>query len=258
MNVNPVDLLFGGMEKLAPGDNAHTQHVLRLLSRKRFRLVVDAGSGTGRQTVALAKELGTRVHAVDTHQPFLDELVQRARDAGVEHLVQAHHIDMKDIPRAFQDIDLLWSEGAAYNIGFPHALAIWHPALAADGLAVISELSWLKERPPHAVREFFRSGYPEMRSVNQNVAVAKQAGYQLLTTHTLPAEAWVDWLLRRSRAACAGPRGAPGSIGSSVRRRHPQGNRGVSALRGQLRVRVLRPSTGQPFAGPDHRRATAE
>ncbi len=25
---------------------------------------------------------------------------------------------MKDIPQVFQDIDLLWSEGAAYNIGF--------------------------------------------------------------------------------------------------------------------------------------------
>jgi hypothetical protein len=57
---------------------------------------------------------------------------------------------------------------------------------------VISELSWLKEHPPDAVREFFRSGYPGMQSVHQNVAVAELAGYQLLTTHTLPAEAWVD------------------------------------------------------------------
>jgi hypothetical protein len=55
---DPVDLLFGGMEKLGPGDDANTLHVLRLLSKTRFRLVVDAGSGTGRQTVAL----GPTVH----------------------------------------------------------------------------------------------------------------------------------------------------------------------------------------------------
>jgi hypothetical protein len=28
---DPVNLLFGGMEKLGPGDNVHTLHVLHLL-----------------------------------------------------------------------------------------------------------------------------------------------------------------------------------------------------------------------------------
>jgi hypothetical protein len=45
--VNPIDLLFGGMEKLGPGGNAHTLNVLRLLPKQRFGVVVDAGCGTG-------------------------------------------------------------------------------------------------------------------------------------------------------------------------------------------------------------------
>jgi hypothetical protein len=49
---DPVRLLFGGMEKLGPGGNAHTVHVLRLLPSQQFRGVVDAGCGTGRQTLA--------------------------------------------------------------------------------------------------------------------------------------------------------------------------------------------------------------
>jgi SAM-dependent methyltransferase len=193
MNVSdPVGLLFGGLEKLGPGGNAHTLHVLRLLPKQRFRVVVDAGCGTGRQTLALAKGLGTLVHAVDSSQPFLNDLVRRAREAKVEQLVQAHCMDMKDIPQVFQDIDLLWSEGAAYNIGFSNALAIWAPALVPDGFAVISELSWLKEEAPDAVKEFFRSGYPEMQSVQHNMAVAESAGYELLSTYTLPRQTWVD------------------------------------------------------------------
>ena len=189
---DPIGLLFGGMEKLGPGSNADTLHVLRLLPKRGFRVVVDAGCGTGRQTLALARELGTPVHAVDSHAPFLSDLAQRAREAGVEHLVQAHCMDMQDIPQAFQGIDLLWSEGAAYNIGFPNALATWAPALSLDGFAVVSELSWLKEDAPGAVKEFFRSGYPDMRSVPHNTAVATRAGYKVLTTHTLPGRAWVD------------------------------------------------------------------
>jgi hypothetical protein len=42
------------------------------------------------------------------------------------------------------------------------------------------------------VVEFFRSGYPEMRTVPANRAIAEHAGFSVLATHALPAEAWVD------------------------------------------------------------------
>src|SRR5918992_667732 len=103
---NPIALLFGGMEKLGPGGNVHTLNVLRLLPKRRFRLVVDAGCGTGRQTMVLAQELGTPVHAVDSYGPFLDDLSRRAKAAGIERLIQTHCLDMKDIPDAFRQIDL--------------------------------------------------------------------------------------------------------------------------------------------------------
>jgi trans-aconitate methyltransferase len=189
---DPIELLFGGMEKLGPGDDAHTLHVLRLLPEDRFRVVVDAGCGTGRQTMVLARELATLIHCIDTYEPFLNHLLQRAQRAGMAHLVQAHTMDMKDIPGAFQNIDLLWSEGAAYNIGFPNALATWAPALRPGGYAVISELSWMREQVPEAEKEFFGAAYPDMRSVQQNIAAAEMAGYKLLATHTLPRESWID------------------------------------------------------------------
>ncbi len=205
MNVcDPIGLLFGGMEKLGPGGNEHTVHVLRLLPKQQFRVVVDAGCGTGRQTMALAKELGTLVHAVDSYEPFLNDLAQRATEAKVEQLVQAHCMDMKDIPQVFHDIDLLWSEGAAYNIGFARALATWASAIIPGGFAAISELSWLKAHAPDRVREFFRTGYPDMQSVEHNMAVAERVGYKLLTTYTLPRQSWVDGyydiLLPRAKA----------------------------------------------------------
>jgi SAM-dependent methyltransferase len=189
---DPIELLFGGMEKLGPGGNTHTLHVLRLLPRHQFPIIIDAGCGSGRQTLALAKELDTLVHAVDSYEPFLNDLLRRAREAGTEHLVKVHCMDMKDIPEVFHDIDLLWSEGAAYNIGYSHALATWASALGPGGFAVISELSWLREQVPEAVREFFLSGYPDMHSIQQNIAAAENAGYKLLTTYTLPKETWVE------------------------------------------------------------------
>ena len=189
---NPIDLLFGGMEKLGPGGNAHTLHVLRLLPKRRFQVIVDAGCGAGRQTMVLAKELGSLVHAVDSYEPFLDALARSAKEARIEHLVKTHCMDMKDIPDVFQQIDLLWSEGSAYNIGFSNALTTWASAINSDGFAVVSELSWLREQVPNAVSEFFLSGYPEMQSIQHNLAIAENAGYKVLATRTLPKEAWVE------------------------------------------------------------------
>lgn len=191
---DPINLLFGGMEKLGPGDNVHTLQVLRRLPSQDFRVIVDAGCGSGRQTLALARAIARPVHAVDSHQPFLNDLLQRAAAHKMRQLVQTHCMDMKDIPEAFPEIDLLWSEGAAYNIGFANALSLWAPAIVPGGFAVVSELSWLREHEavPGAVRDFFRTGYPNMHSVQENAALAARAGFKLLGTHTLPREAWVD------------------------------------------------------------------
>ncbi len=186
-----IDLLFAGMGKLGPGDNVHTLEVLRLLPRQQFRVIVDAGCGTGRQTLVLAKALNTRIHAVDSYEPFLADLAQRARVAGIEPLVETHCMDMKDIASVFPRIDLLWSEGAAYNIGFANALQTWATAIPTGAFAVVSELSWLSDRAPAAVREFFQQGYPDMHSVDDNRRVAEQAGFGMLSTHVLPEDAWV-------------------------------------------------------------------
>ncbi|TXL79643.1 class I SAM-dependent methyltransferase [Vineibacter terrae] len=191
-DLDPIGLFFGGMEKLGPGRDADTVQVLRSLPRERFDVVVDAGCGAGRQTLALAKALGCRIDAVDSHQPFLDSLGRRAAQAGAASLIHARCMDMKDIPAVFPDIDLLWSEGAAYNIGFANALVCWRPAVRAGGFVVVSELVWLQDDPPPMARAFFQACYPDMKPMAANIAIAGDAGYRVLGTHTLPREAWVE------------------------------------------------------------------
>ena len=188
---DPIELLFGGMDKLGPGSDEDTRRVLDLLPRRTFETVVDAGCGTGRQTLTLARELGTTVHAVDTHEGFLSGLASRANERGLGDLVETHAMDMAAIPQAFAAVDLLWSEGSAYNIGFAHALTLWAKAIVPGGFAVVSELSWLDDAPPQAVKAFFAAAYPDMRRVVENVATAERAGYSLLATHVLPDETWV-------------------------------------------------------------------
>jgi SAM-dependent methyltransferase len=238
-NYDPIELLFGGMEKLGPGGNTHTLHVLHLLPKQRFNVIVDAGCGTGRQTLVLARELDTPIHAVDSYQPFLNDLLRRAAVAGNQHLVQVHCMDMNDIAGIFHDIELLWSEGAAYNIGFSNALAAWAPALNPEGFAVISELSWLRDRIPESVKEFFLSGYPDMHTVEQNVVVAENPRLQSARHLHAPRRGMGGGLLRRSQAAREGPCRSSGPFRPGSCPRNRQRDRHLRTLRRQLRVRLL-------------------
>src|SRR5262249_4707654 len=118
-------------------------------------------------------------------------LSQRANEKGFAQMVRIHCMDMKDIPSVFPTIDLLWAEGAAYNIGFANALTTWAKAIRPNGFAVVSELCWLRDKIPDAVKKFFESGYPQMQSVEQNIQTAEEAGFELFNIYTLPKEAWV-------------------------------------------------------------------
>lgn len=101
-------------------------------------------------------------------------------------------MDINDIASAFSDIDLLWSEGAAYNIGFAHALSAWAPALTPGGYLVVSELCWLRDKVSEGAREFFQDAYPDMQQVSMVTELAERTGYRVLSTYTLPRSAWLD------------------------------------------------------------------
>ena len=188
---DPFTRLYGGLPQLGPGSDADTLAVLRSLPSGKRSVVVDAGCGNGRQTLVLARELAATVDAIDLHAPFLEELRERARGAGLDSSIRTHALDMADLSH-FAPIDLLWSEGAAYSIGIQRALETWRPWLGPNGLLVISELCWLTDDPPAHTRKFFATEYPAMTTPEVILQLIEAAGFRLLSTHTLPRSAWID------------------------------------------------------------------
>ena len=138
----------------------------------------------------LAQQYQCPARAVDASDVFIAELKVRAKQAGLDQLIIPICGDMAALDWPAGSVDLLWSEGAAYNLGFERALRTWRSLLADGGMAVISELSWFTDHLPEPAIAYWQSAYPGMGSEAENVERAKRSGFRVKSTHRLPSQAW--------------------------------------------------------------------
>ncbi len=156
--------------------------------------VLDIGCGPGQQTIELARQLPeASITAIDLHQPFLDSLRDSASAAGVSAKIDTLNADMGDLASHFEEstIDLIWSEGAAYNLGLERALREWQPLLSPRGRIALTEPVYLSDDPPDSVTEMFED-YPGMQSIPVCRDLVSRSGYHLLGDFVLPHEAWTQ------------------------------------------------------------------
>jgi SAM-dependent methyltransferase len=180
------------MPREAPGsDDATRQAFIMLPDLPAAPRILDIGCGPGAQTLVLAQASGGMVTAVDTHQPFLDDLTRRAAQTGLAERVRPLNASMFDLDFA-EPFDLIWSEGAIYIIGFERGLRDWRKLLKPGGFVAVTELSWLKPDPPTEATAFWQEAYPEMATIAENLARLTAAGYRALGHFVLPESDWWD------------------------------------------------------------------
>jgi len=182
-----------GLERQGPGDTNYSKYILSLIpDLPKNPRIADIGCGAGVGTFLLAEKFKSKIRAVDFSRELLDDLIHRAKQRGIEHLVEAIECDMGSLDWKSETINLLWSEGAAYNLTFEGALKAWRPFMAVNGIAVISELSYFASEVPESVRAYWRNAYPAIGTESENSNHANSSGFEVLGVHRLPSKAWWD------------------------------------------------------------------
>ncbi len=197
--------LYEGMPRQGPGSEADLRHALSMLpGLSKHPRVLDIGCGTGAQTVQLARALpGASIKAVDNYAPFLEILQERASSLGYENRIATCEASMMELPFEEGSIDLIWSEGAIYLMGFEKGLTDWKRLLKPGGLVAVTEVTWLVDSPPEEIKVFWDSACPAMTDIASNCAAAENAGYQVIGTFPMPSDTWETEFYRPMEARLA-------------------------------------------------------
>lgn len=155
--------------------------------------MLDLGCGVSGQTLHLVALLpGAVITAVDSHVPSIDRLRAVVAERVLSDRVRSMVGDMAKPELPPESFDLIWSEGALYNLGIENALRVCHGLLRPSGYLAFTDAVWRKENPPPEVKASFDLDYPTMGRVSDVVAAIGRTGFSLVDHFTLPDQAWWD------------------------------------------------------------------
>jgi len=187
-----IDLHLGGMRQ-GPGSEAASRRALELagLDPSRPLTIADIGCGTGSSATLLARELNAHVTALDFLPAFIGKLQRTVCESGLSGRISPVVGSMASLPFPDGAFDVIWSEGAIYNIGFETGVRDWRRHLKPGGVLVVSELTWFTDERPPELHAHWIEAYPEVDTVEAKTAILEQHGYTLMGYFPLPDDCWM-------------------------------------------------------------------
>jgi ubiquinone/menaquinone biosynthesis C-methylase UbiE len=184
---------FSNMERQGPGSPEVTLKALSFVNNLTDNsLIADIGCGTGGQTMTLAEHIRGKITGLDLFPDFINIFNHNAKRLGLEEKVKGIVGSMDSLPFLDEELDLIWSEGAIYNIGFERGLNEWRKFLKTGGFIAVSESSWFTEERPTEIHNFWMDIYPEIDTIPNKVTQIQKAGYIPVATFILPENCWTE------------------------------------------------------------------
>lgn len=184
---------FSSIERQGPGSPEVTKQALSFVDNlSKDSRILDIGCGTGGQTMVLAQHTECAIVGLDLFPSFIDKFTSNAAKLNVQHRVTGIVGSMDNLPFTNEEFDLIWSEGAIYNIGFERGLQEWKKFLKKGGYIAVSEASWFTEQRPQEINDFWHDAYSEIDTIAQKLARMQKHGYIPVATFILPQNCWTE------------------------------------------------------------------
>jgi len=192
-DLNLICEYYATVERQGPGSPEVTVKALSFVDNLNGESrIADIGCGTGGQTMVLAQHAPGTITGIDLFPTFIDLFNSNAQKLNLQDRVKGKVESMDQLSFQNEELDLIWSEGAIYNIGFERGLREWRKFLKKGGYIAVSEASWFTEKRPAEIHEFWQREYPGIDTIPNKVAQMQKAGYVPVASFILPENCWTE------------------------------------------------------------------
>ena len=184
---------FSYMERQGPGSPEITLKAISFVDNLTSESqIADIGCGTGGQTMVMAQHVPGQITGIDLFPTFIDLFNKNAAELILQDRVKGIVGSMDNLSFPDEELDLILSEGAIYNIGFERGINEWKKFIKKGGFIAVSEASWFTEDRPEEIEIFWNDAYPEIDTIPNKVAQMQKAGYIPVATFILPENCWTE------------------------------------------------------------------
>jgi ubiquinone/menaquinone biosynthesis C-methylase UbiE len=184
---------FSNLERQGPGSPEITIKALSFIDNlSEESRIADIGCGTGGQTMVLGQNTSGHITGIDLFQVFIDLFNRNSKMLSLQNKVNGIVGSMDNLPFKNEELDLIWSEGAIYNIGFERGLNDWRKFLKPGGYVAVSEASWFTSERPSEINEFWQDAYHGIDTIPNKVKQMQNSGYIPVATFILPENCWTE------------------------------------------------------------------
>lgn len=218
--MNELDLivdLHKNSVRQGPGSEQETLKALECLnlSDDKQILMADIGCGAGQQTITLAQNCNASIFAIDIFPEFLEKLNLNSKQLKLDAKIKTINVSMDELPFENEQLDVVWAEGAIYNIGFENGIKKWKKFIKKQGYLAVSEITWITDTRPKEIEDFWMREYPEISIASHKINILEQNGFSLMGYFIIKEESWIqnyyklleddfeDFLLRNNNSPLA-------------------------------------------------------
>jgi ubiquinone/menaquinone biosynthesis C-methylase UbiE len=199
-DLNIIYDYFSNTERQGPGSSEITLKALSFINGlTETSKIADIGCGTGGQTMVLAQNTVSEIIGVELWPDFIKQFNQKAQSLNLQDRVKGVVGNMENLPFQEEELDLIWSEGAIYNIGFKRGLNEWRKYLKQGGYIAVTENTWFTDERPVEIQDFWQKAYPEIDTISNKVAQMQNAGYLPIAAFIVPETCWTDYYMQQPK-----------------------------------------------------------
>ncbi|PLX12513.1 MAG: SAM-dependent methyltransferase [Marinilabiliales bacterium] len=192
-DINIICEYYSNFQRQGPGSKEVTLKALSFINNlNENSKIVDLGCGTGGQTMILGQNTAGQIIGVDLFPTFINIFNKNVQQFNLQHKVKGEIGSMDNLSFKDEELDLIWSEGAIYNIGFERGLKEWRKFLKKGGYIAVSEASWFTEKRPPEIEKFWNDAYPAIDTIPTKVLQMQKAGYVPVAAFILPENCWTE------------------------------------------------------------------